>query len=287
MKRFDYHRPETLKQAISLLVAYKGQAKVLAGGTDLILAMRKESVSPRALIDLKDITELHSIKEEEKVLRIGALTTIREIETLPLIKERICLLAETAEVMATLQVRNRATLGGNICHASPAADMVPPLIGLEGRVRIAGKDDERMAGLEDFFLGPGQTKLGPEEIVTEVIVPKLDPNSRATYIKLGPRKLTDLAVVGVALILRIDRQSRCDDIRIVMGAVAPRAMRAREAERKLVGRIVDERLISEVAEKAREEAFPITDVRGSEWYRREMVKVLVERGLRKLSIFGM
>lgn len=285
MKSFDYHRPGTLKQAISLVVTYKGQARVLAGGTDLIPAIRKGSSSPLALIDVKDISELHSIKEEKEVLRIGALTTLREIETLPLINERIRLLAETAELMATFQVRNRATLGGNICHASPAADMVPPLIALGSRVKIAGKDDERIEELENFFLGPGQTKLSPQEILAEVIVPKLGPDSRATYIKLSPRRLTDLAVVGIALRLRMDRQGRCDDIRIVMGSVAPTAIRARGAERKLAGRIIDEGLITKAAEKAMEEASPITDVRGSEWYRRQMVKVLTERGLRKLFKF--
>lgn len=282
MKTFEYHNPGTLEQAISLLAQYNGQARLLAGGTDLIVEMRNGVLSPNAVIDLKGIPDLYFLKDEKESLRIGALVTIRDIEASPLIAERFSLLKETARVMASFQVRNRATLGGNICHASPAADMVPPLIGLGSKIKIAGKNGERVMELEDLFVGPGKTRIDPGEILKEIIVPKQHAPWEGTYLKLSPRKLTDLAVVGIALVFLRAQGSKCEDVRIVMGAVAPKAIRAKEAERCLTGKEVDERLILEAAEKAMQEASPITDVRGSDWYRRKMVKVLVERGLRKL-----
>jgi CO/xanthine dehydrogenase FAD-binding subunit len=285
MKTFEYHSPETLEQAISLLVHYNGQARLLAGGTDLIVEMRNGTVSPKAVIDIKGIPDLQFLKDEKESMRIGALVTIRDIETSPLIEEKFPILKETARVMASFQVRNRATLVGNICHASPAADMVPSLIGLGSKIKIVGKNSEKVMELEDFFAGPGKTKLEQGEILREVIVPKPDSNCKGAYIKLSPRKLTDLAVVGVALIYWEDRGGRCEDVRIVMGAVGPKAIRAKEAEKSLVGKKLDELLLQEAAEKAMMETSPITDVRGSDWYRKAMVKVLVERGLRKLCRF--
>lgn len=282
METFDFHSPETLEQVISLLVKYNGQGRLLAGGTDLIVEMRNEALSPKAVIDLKRVSDLYFLKDEKEVLRIGPLVTIRDIETSPLIEQRFPILKETAQVMASFQVRNRATLGGNICHASPAADMVPPLIGLGSKVRVVGKDGERVMELEDFFAGPGKTKMELEEVLKEIIIPKRYPQWEGNYIKLSPRKFTDLAVVGIALLLLKGPGGKCEDVRIVMGAVAPKAIRAKEAERILTGKEVDERLIQEAAEKAMREASPITDVRGSDWYRREMIKALVERGLCRL-----
>ncbi len=282
MKTFEYHSPGTLEETVSLLLQYQGQARLLAGGTDLIVEMKNGNLSPDAVIDLKGIPDLYFLKEEGECLRIGALFTIRDIETSPVIEERFPILKETARVMASFQVRNRATLGGNICHASPAADMVPPLIGLGSKIKVVGKEGERVLELEDFFAGPGKTKIEPGEVLKEIIIPKRSPRWEGTYVKLSPRKLTDLAVVGIALILLRDREGKCEDVRIVMGAVAPKALRAKEAERSLTGKEVDERLIQEAAEKAMREASPITDVRGSDWYRREMVRTLVERGLRRI-----
>lgn len=283
MKTFDYHKPTSVEQAISLLMKYEGEAKLLAGGTDLIVEMRNGMLCPKAVIDLKDIPNLHNLTKEKGNLRIGALITIKDIETSSLIKEEFSILAEAARVLGSFQVRNRATLGGNICHASPAADMVPPLIGLKSKVKIVGKADERFMELEDFFVGPGKTRLEPGEILTEIIIPKPSSNCDGIYLKLSPRKLTDLAVVGMAIVLWKNQKAKCEDVRIVMGAVAPRAIRAKEAERTLIGNEIDECLVRTAAEKAMQEVTPITDVRGSDWYRREMVKVLLERGLKELQ----
>lgn len=282
MKTFDYHKPTTLEQAISLLTKYREEAKLLAGGTDVIVEIRNKALYPKAIIDLKSIPDLHGVRKEKETLRIGALVTIREIETSSLFKEEFSILAGAAKVLGSIQVRNRATLGGNICHASPAADMVPPLIGLKSKVKIVGSCGERLMELEDFLAGPGKTKLELGEILKEIIIPKQSPNCKGVYLKLSPRKLTDLAVVGVAIVLWGDRERKCEDLRITLGSVAPRAIRAKDAERTLIGNKVDERLIYETSEKAMKEASPITDIRGSDWYRREMVKVLIERGLREL-----
>jgi len=281
MRNFEYHAPPNLAEAIALLQKYDGKAKILAGGTDLLIRIRDRAIHPQVVIDLKQIPQLYGIHyEQDKGLRLGPLTLIRDIETSKIIREKFGVLSQAAETLGSVQVRNKATVGGNLCNAAPSADMAPPLIGLDAEVKIAGRGKDKTLPLEAFFRGPGETALGPDEILIEISVPNMAPHSYGVYLKHGRRKALDLAVVGVASVLTMDSTlSKCEDIRIVLGAVAPTPMRAKKAEAVIRGNDLSDSVINEAAKIAAEECSPISDVRGSEWYRRQVVEALVKRGI--------
>jgi carbon-monoxide dehydrogenase medium subunit len=197
------------------------------------------------------------------------------------VRERFGILAYAAHSVGSVQIRNKGTVGGNICNASPSADMAPALIGLGARLKIVGIDNERVINVEDFFKGPGESVLGDGEVVTEVRVPNMDAYTGAVYLKHSLRKAMDLAIVGVAAVIRLSPDKRkYEDARIVLGAVAPVPMRARRAEGILVGKKVDDNLVERAAQEAFSECSPISDLRGSAEYRREMVKVFTRRAIR-------
>ena len=280
MKPFRYFAPLTLQEAFGLLSAYRGEARLLAGGTDLLVEMKEKRVVSPYVIDLKRIPGLNQIVLEPRLLRIGALASIREVEVSPLVKAHAGLLADAAAVLGSLQVRNRGTIGGNLCHASPAADLAPPLIALEAKVKIQGPDAERVEDLEDFFTGPGCTALKAGEILADVEIPLPGPRTCGTYLKFSPRKAMDLAVAGVAVVIALSWPDRvCAKARIALGAVAPTPIRARQAEKRLEGKKIDGSLLEEAARIAASEARPISDLRGSAWFRQEMVKVLVKQAV--------
>ena len=281
MRNFEYHAPPNLAEAIALLQKYDGKAKILAGGTDLLIRIRDRAIHPQVVIDLKQIPQLYGIHyEQDKGLRLGPLTLIRDIETSKIIREKFGVLSQAAETLGSVQVRNKATVGGNLCNAAPSADMAPPLIGLDAEVKIAGRGKDKTLPLEAFFRGPGETALGPDEILIEISVPNMAPHSYGVYLKHGRRKALDLAVVGVASVLTMDSTlSKCEDIRIVLGAVAPTPMRAKKAEAVIRGNDLSDSVINEAAKIAAEECSRISDVRGSEWYRRQVVEALVKRGI--------
>jgi len=280
VKPFRYFAPLTLQEAFGLLSAYRGEAMLLAGGTDLLVEMKEKRVVSPYVIDLKRIPGLNQIVLEPRLLRIGALASIREVEVSPLVKAHAGLLADAAAVLGSLQVRNRGTIGGNLCHASPAADLAPPLIALEAKVKIQGPDAERMEDLEDFFTGSGCTALKVGEILAEVEIPLPGPRTCGTYLKFSPRKAMDLAVAGVAVVIALSWPDRvCAKARIALGAVAPTPIRARQAEKRLEGKKIDGSLLEEAARIAASEARPISDLRGSAWFRQEMVKVLVKQAV--------
>lgn len=283
MKDFEYFAPTSLSEAISLLIKYQGQAKVIAGGTDLVVRMKQKIMMPKYLIDITHIPELDKIEYDRKSgLKIGALCTHSDIEFSSLIKGKFDVLSQAAYTIGSVQVRNLGTIGGNLCNASPSADLAPALIGLDARARILGPAGERVLGFKDFFRGPGKTVLESDEILIGVEVPNPPPHSAAVYLKQSPRKAMDVAVVGVAVVLSLTAEdSTCSDIRIVLGAVAPTPIRARKAEGIVRGRKFDEALIREVAKVASDEARPISDVRSSEVYRRKIVEVLTRRGIQK------
>jgi carbon-monoxide dehydrogenase medium subunit len=279
---FEYSQPTMLQEAISLLEKYGEEAKILSGGTDLFVAMKEQRLSPKYLVDIKNIPDLEYIRYDEKEgLRIGALTTIRQIETSLLIRERFLPLAQAAKVLGSVQVRNRATIGGNLCNAAPSAETAPTLLVLNTNVKVAGSKGERTLPLEQFFLGPGLTVL-QNEILTEIRVPSLSTNIRGVYLKIGRRRAVDLALVGVAVAVAMDG-NKWKDVRIALGAVAPTPIRARRAEKLLEGKRTDAALMQEAGQIASEEASPISDVRASAWYRKELVKVLVQRALEQID----
>lgn len=281
MRPFEYAEPRSLDEAVALLASHRGQASVFAGGTDLFVEIKARVRRPDYVINLKRISGMdHLCYDEQSGLRFGALVTAREIETSPIVKEKYPGLAQAARELASIQVRNRATVAGNICRASPSADTPPPLIADGARVRIYGGAGERVVPLEEFFTGPGRTVLQPDEILVEVMVPPPLPRTGQVYIKHGRRKAMELATVGVAVTMALEGEV-CREVRIVLGAVAPTPIRAREAESLLRGNAVDEAAIAGAAETAMREARPISDVRASAEYRREMVRVLTARALRQ------
>jgi CO/xanthine dehydrogenase FAD-binding subunit len=284
LREFEYREPSALAEAISILSQYGKNAKVLAGGTDLLVNMKERGWEPQCLVNLKTIPGLSYIRFDEKEgLRIGALTTVREVETSSLIQEKFPCLHEGAKSLGSVQIRNRATLGGNLCNASPAADHAPPLLVLNARVKLVGPKGERVVALEKFFVGPGMSIL-QNEILTEVIVPASSEQVQGVYLTICRREAVDLAQVGVAIAVRTEgKGKRWKDVRIALGAVAPTPVRAYETERLLEGREIQKSVIDEAVKKSAEEASPITDLRASEWYRCEMVKVLVERALEQIA----
>jgi len=283
LKEFGYFEPSTLSEAIFLLGRYDSSAKILSGGTDLLVGMKEKGLSPECLINIKGVPNLSYIKYNEREgLKIGALTTIREIEKSNLINKKFSVLTQAAEVLGSVQVRNRATIGGNLCNAAPSAEMVPGLLVLDAEVKITGKKGERVLPLEKFFLGPGLTVLG-KEILTEIRVPSPHPNTKEVYIKHGRRKAMNIAVVGVAVaaILSGDKKE-FKNIKIALGAVAPTPVRAHKAEEILRRKKIEVDLIEKAAQIASEEVRPISDIRSSDWYRKEMIKVLVRRALEQV-----
>ena len=282
MKPFEYYSPKTIEEATRILADCGDAARVLAGGTDLLIRMKRKQWLPRAVVNLKRIPGLRDISLNGE-LRLGALVTLNELIYSPIICEHFPVLAYTASKMAGVQVRNLATVGGNLCNASPAADTAPPLIALNARAVIVSSRGERVVPLDEFFVGVGKSVLAPDEILREILVPRLDDPKQASYLKLEHREAMDISIVGVSVWLQVSgRKSQvadCEDARIVLGAVAPTPVRALKAEAILRSNELTTERIAEAARVAASEAQPIDDVRGSAWYRREMIEVLTRRQL--------
>lgn len=281
MRRFEYFEPQTLDEAVALLGRYNGQASILAGGTDLLVEIKEKIRFPDYVINIKKIPQMDRLSYDDQTgLRLGALVTTRELETSPLVREKYRGLVQAVTELGSIQVRNRATVAGNICRASPSADTPPPLITDGAAVRLYGPTGERVLPLEEFFIGPGRTVLEPGELVIELMVPSPPPHTGKVYLKHGRRRAMELATVGVAVTLTL-ANNICQEVRIALGAVAPTPIRAREAEAVLRGQVIVDDLIDKAAEVAMHESRPISDVRSSAEYRREMVKVLTARAIRQ------
>jgi aerobic carbon-monoxide dehydrogenase medium subunit len=279
MARFAYHEPRTLAGASRLLLDLGGAASPFAGGTDLFVEIREGLRHCAHVVNLKAIPGLTDLSFDPiSGLRIGALTTAREIEISPVVAAHYPNLISAVRSLGSIQVRNRATLVGNVCRASPSADTSPPLIADEATVTVHGPTGERSLPIRKFFLEPGKTALACGEIVTEVMIPSPRPGSGRSYIKLGRRQAMELATVGVAVSLGLDR-GLCADIRIALGAVAPTPMRALNAERAMLGTPLTAEFVAAAAEVAMAECAPIGNVRASAAYRRDMVAVLTRRAI--------
>lgn len=282
-RKFDYLEAKTVEEACSLLSQYKGKARLIAGGTDLLVAMRRGKITPLYVINVKTIPNLDYVSYDGDGLRIGALATLSEIESSPLIRDRFPIIADSAHQIGTQQVRNVGTIGGNLGNAAPSADMAPSLIGLGAKAKLKGPKGERVVALEEFFTGPGETTLQAGEMLIEIQVPNPPPHTRGVYLKLPARTAIDLAAVGVAAVVTLDSKgANIVDAKIVLGAVAPIPMRARQAEDIIKGKAINNELIEKAAQVAAEEAKPISDVRGSAGYRKEIVRVLTNRAIRQV-----
>jgi aerobic carbon-monoxide dehydrogenase medium subunit len=289
MKRtepLEMYQPTSLQEASRLLKDNGPGGRFLAGGTDLVIAIKEKGLLPKYVVDLKRVPGLSGIRENgDGSISIGALTTMREIETASPITGKFPFLAQSAAEVGSIQIRNRATVGGNMANATPSADVAPALIALNARTKIFSAAGERTVSLEEFFRGPGQTVMNPDEILTEITIPKTDSRLVGEYIKFSPRDMMDLAYVGVAVAYVLgEKERRCENVRIVLGAVAPIPMRSPKAEAILEGRILTEELATSAGEMAAQEAKPISDVRSSADYRRAMVGVMTKRALLNAAV---
>lgn len=283
MIKFEYFDPSTVEDAVALLAQYGDKAKVLAAGTDLLVELKYKKIAPNYVVSLHRIADLEGIiYDDNDGLRIGATTTFHSLETSLLIRETYAPLAEAAARVGSRQVRNVATIGGNLCHAAPSAEAAPALLALEAQVEIRSMSGRRKMPLEEFFVGPGKTALASDEILTSISIPPSKGSIPGTYLKHSIRKAMDLAIVGVAVVIDLDGENECcQRARIALGAVAPTPIRAKRAESLIEGKAITDTLIEEAAAISSEESRPISDVRASADYRRDIVKVLVRRGLRQ------
>ncbi len=277
LPKFEYHAPASLPEALDLLGAFGGSAKLLAGGTDLLLAMKKRTAAPSHLINLKGIEGLSGIKVDAQGLTIGALTTIAEILRSEVIREVYTPLWDAASVMASPQVRTLATIGGNLVSAVPSADMAPPLMVLSAQAHITGPAGGRTCHVGGLFAGPAACTIGAAEILTHITLP--DPKGKGAYLKLMRRAALDLALVGAAAFVFLDKGGVCRSAKVALGAVAPTPIMATEAEGMLEGKVLTEGLAAEVGRVCGAVCRPITDVRSSLDYRCSMVEVLTRRAL--------
>ena len=283
--RFEYLEPESIREALEMLSRHHGKAKILAGGTDVMLQIRYRQIRPEVVIDITRIPGLDEMTfEDSRRLKLGALTTIRVLETSPRIQEGFPILSQAAAQLGSVAIRNVATVGGNLCNALPSAETPQVLIALSAQVRTIGPRGERILPLEDFLTGVGKTVLQPDELLLEILVPETAPHTFGTYIKHSSRGAIDLAIVNITVLLTMEPDKRvCREAKIVLGAVSPTPLRAGNAEKVLRGKKIDGTVIDEAARAASEEAHPRKgSIRGSFEYKKEMVKVLTGRAIREV-----
>ena len=283
MKPFRYVAPEKVEDALKAISKGGRGARILAGGTDLVVQMKQGMAQPECLIDLRMIPELHGIREHENGLSIGSMTRLWEVEHSPIICQKWPLLAKAASEMGAPAIRHVATIGGNLCNASPAADSSPPLLVIEAKLLLKGAERERMVSISDFFEGPAQTVLRQDEILHSIFLPPLPDKCRTCYLRLGRKRKGDLALVGVALVLVLDPDLRVRSIRIGLGGVAPTPIRAEKTEEWATGKVLQPSLIEKTAREASEESKPISDIRGSSTYKKDLIVALVSKGLKLLT----
>lgn len=291
IRPFQYHTAASLHEAVRTLSQYSPEIEPVAGGTDLVLALKQKKVAPAHLLNLLDIQELDNIRDSDGAIRIGALIRHAVTATHPVVVEHLPMLAQATELIGSWQIRNRGTIGGNLCNASPAADSAPPLLALGARVVIAGPKGEREMPLTSFFTGPGSTSLRSDELLKEVVVPRRECRSAGTYLKLTRKHGVDLSVVGVAFYGELDRAGEnLKRIAVALGGVAPTPIRAREAEAELIGLSYEKAIkkIPNAAKAAVAASRPIDDVRASAEYRRAIVDVYVRRAACRVlkALFG-
>jgi len=280
MNAFEYAAPRTLDDALAVLREHGDEARVIAGGTALVTMMRQRLVSPGYLVSLREIPGLGRIEVANGGVRIGALVTHREVETSPLVRERIPVLAETFRRVASVRIRHMATVGGALAHADPNQDPPVTLIALGSRVEIRGAGGGRELPVEDFFRDYYESALEPGEVVTGVVVPQLPAASGAAYVKFLPRTADDYATVAVAAIVTLESDGeRCLAARIALGSVGVTPLRARAAEALLAGQRLGAGLLQAAGESVKGAVDPLSDHRGSAAYKREMAAVMVGRAL--------
>ncbi|MGB7948572.1 MAG: xanthine dehydrogenase family protein subunit M [Candidatus Binatia bacterium] len=279
---FEYRTPKTLKEVQSTMKEFGSDAKLIAGGTALVIMMKQRLVRPTCLVSLRSLRGLDGIELKNGGIRIGGLATHREVESSALVRRRLPVLAETYHHVATIRVRNRATVGGGLAHGDPNQDPPPTLIALGATVKATSPNGSRVIPLDEFFTDYYETLLSPDEIITEVNVPKMAANTGAAYLKFLPRTADDYATVSAAAVLTLDKSHKIiNDVRIALGSVGTTPIRATAAEDLLRGQPVKAEAFAEAGEKAKEAVDPISDFRGSAGYKKDMAGVFVRRALEK------
>ena len=279
MRRFELAVPGSVEECLQILAKRGPDTKVVAGGTDLLPQLKNGVLKPGWVVDLSAVAELRTISDApDGRLRIGASVTARELELDARVRSRFPALAESAAMVGSVQVRNLATLGGNLCNAAPSADMAPPLLALDAEAVIAGPSGQRRVPMASFFLGVRRTVLAPGELLLEIVVPAQGAHSGGNYLRHTPRRELDIAVVGVASQVTL-AGGKCTAARIALAAVAPVPLRATDAEQALVGQPLTPQQIERAADLASGAARPIDDHRGSIEFRNHLVRVLTRRTL--------
>jgi carbon-monoxide dehydrogenase medium subunit len=276
---FEYLAPKTLEEALTLLSQYdEEECKVIAGGQSLLILMKQRLLTPQYLIDIKGLSELDYIDyDDKKGLRIGALTTHRAVEKSPVIQKEFSVLSEMEQNISSVETRNWGTIGGDVAHGDPGGDPAVVLIALNGKLKMSGLSGERTVDAEDFTLDYFETALHHDELLTEMQVPTLPPNTGVKFTKFS-QIVGDYSLASVAMLIALDENKKtCSDVRIALGSVAPAPMRAKKAEDILKGKKISDALLAEAGQVASEEVSPTADVQASEEYRRDLVKVLVKR----------
>ncbi len=279
MRRFHLALPRSIDDCLKLLAERGSEAKLVAGGTDLLPQMKNGLLKPAAVVDLSGVADLRALRRQDgSSLRVGASVTAREIELDSYTRSAYPALAESGALVGSVQIRNLATVGGNLCNAAPSADMAPPLMALEAEAVIASPRGRRRVPVSVFFTGVRRTVLAPDELLVELLVPALGPRSGGQYLRHTPRRELDIAVVGVASQVTLT-DGVCSKARIALAAVAPTPIRATAAEQALEGQPLTAQQIARAAQLAVEAARPISDQRGSADFRRHLVGVLTRRTL--------
>jgi CO/xanthine dehydrogenase FAD-binding subunit len=273
----DYTAPSTVEEAVRILAAAPSTAKVLSGGTDLLVQLRSGRVKPGLIVDIKKIPEISGIREQDGGFVIGAATSGAAIGESVALQKAWPGVVEAANLIGSTQVQGRASLAGNLCNASPAADSVPAMIAARATCVVAGPKGRREVPVESIATGPGRTSLGPGEFLVAFHLPKRPPRSADAYLRFIPRTEMDIAVVGAAVNLTLDAGSVCTDARVVLGAVAPTAVIVADAAAALIGRRLDETTLAALDQAARRACKPIDDKRGTIEYRTKVAGVLARR----------
>ncbi len=280
MARFDYLEARSAEEALSALARHGHEARIIAGGTDILMDIRRKKIAPRVLIGVTEIPELQGVHPEGDGLWIGAITTHHAITASPLVRERFPILAAASGKVGSRQIRNVATIGGNICNAVPCADTAPALLALGAEAHILGPSGRRVLPLNQFFVGPGRSALAHDELLLGFFLPGTFARAGGAYHKHAWREALDIQMCGAAVVLSADSDGRtCRDARIALGTSGPTPMRADKAEKALVGARIDEEVAGEIGRVAATEARPRTSYRATEAYRRDMIEVLVKQAV--------
>ncbi|WP_026581677.1 FAD binding domain-containing protein [Bacillus sp. J33] len=282
VSNIDMISPSSLSECLAFLSQSNKKHRLIAGGTDAAVRMKEGKWLPEIWINIKNIKELRYIEEKEGCIHIGPLTTHTDIVRSTLLKRKADVLVEAAREVGATQMQNMGTIGGNIATASPAGDTIPALYVLGAVIELSSLDTKRLVPIEQFFIGPGRTVLRENEIITNILIQPQKPNEFGIFQKLGPRKAQSISIVNVAISLKMIEERKCHTGKIAFGAVGPTIIRAKKCESLLSQGPLTEELIQNIAKIAWKEVMPITDVRATAAYRRDMASALLERGLYRL-----